>query len=99
MRHELHTYGWMDGAFSKDEIEKILNFDLTWEPGRMKRGDDEGGRRSSVAWVHDEPEFLWVFDRLIQLMDNLNKNYLHLAWDRWLENIQLTRYAPEDHYG
>ena len=98
MRNELYTYGWMGEAFNKDEIKQILDFDLPWESGRMDRGEDAVGRSSSVAWLCDKPEFLWVFDRLITLMDNLNRNHLHLEWDRWLENIQLTRYSPDDHY-
>lgn len=98
MRHLFNTYAWIGDAFSTAEIKKIIKLDHLWEAGTTRGGMARKDRDSKISWIRADEKTQWIYDRMIHLVGKLNIAHLHLDWDHWLENLQLTKYSGKGHY-
>ncbi len=94
MRGVFHSHAWIDDVFSEDERARIVaERDDGWVVPPF--GGDGKHRPTHKPCVYRKivrPEFDWVYGRIIDAVDYLNREYLHVDWDRWIEEIQLSRY-------
>jgi PKHD-type hydroxylase len=97
VRSNWDTHCWKENVFTPDECKKVLGMKKRWKAGET-RNKDKKHRHSKVSWIRQTDETVWIYNKLIWAMDSLNKSFLHLDWDQWIEDIQLTRYSPGDHY-
>lgn len=96
----LEPYAWMDQVFSDEEINGLQH--------RANRAGDVariGGpnpvdpniRRSYVDWVQPKGDDLWIFERLADVVSDLNARFFRFDLTGFGEGIQLTNYDQSDH--
>jgi PKHD-type hydroxylase len=102
---ESNVATWRDG-FSAEEIQKIIVLGQQRTPGKAVIGGyapDENYthvRRSLTSWIESGAETDWIYQRLGNIVRNLNGQ--HFKFDLWGfgEHLQYTEYHGEDegHY-
>jgi len=93
---------FIDGAFSKEEINKILKIIEPLPYHRAKTGDEKyNERRSNVKWLPQDESFSELYFNLYKLIEGVNnKHYGFNLYDA-PEPIQYTEYNFDEkgHYG
>jgi PKHD-type hydroxylase len=94
-----------DGFLNADECQAIVEGgrrSLCLAPGRTE-DPRTSLRQSEIAWLTPDGEHRWLFDRVTQCVNDINRNWFgyHLIG---FEGIQFTKYShaegkPGDHYG
>lgn len=89
-------------AFSAEELDRVSTLESTLEMTPAKLGDanvDSGDvRDSTVGWVPEDEEHAWIYRRLTDVVNSVNSLHFHLDL-RGIEQLQLTRYGTDGHYG
>jgi PKHD-type hydroxylase len=73
-----------EGAFIRSEL--------------FQPGDPRHVRDSDLAWIEPHPGNEWLFDRVANVVNNLNRDYFEFDLDGSMRAFQLTRYKPNQHY-
>jgi len=100
-RSEWHPYAFMDGVFSEEECATIKALgEGRWTDAYI------GGKNPRLPTylygqhhvLPKDPDHAWIYDRLIEPVDYLQREYLPCRWDRWVEPIQVSYYdAGREH--
>lgn len=95
----------VDGFLTPDECQAIVDGgerSLTLSAGRTEDQRTDL-RQSEIAWLTPDGEHRWLFDRVTQCVNEINRDWFgyHLIG---FEGIQFTKYShdqgkPGDHYG
>jgi PKHD-type hydroxylase len=104
----VEPYAWYEKVFTPEECAKIIEICKQTE---MKDGSintkietkDEAVvddyRNSKVAFVGPSAELLWVYERLTDVVRDMNEKYYRFDLHGFLENLQFTEYnAPSGKY-
>ncbi len=98
---------YWEGFLTNEDIELLLNR-LEW--GEVEEGQvytEDGGveknlvvRSSKLAWLEPEPELLLIWDKLANVVAEVNRTFFHFDLTGFYEPIQLGLYTSEDngHY-
>ncbi len=97
----LQPFVYWDDAFSKQELdwlqEKASNSN---QPALVATDNDSGIdtniRRSQVSWLEDNPDNMWVFEKLAHVVSQLNTDYYNFDLTGFGENLQLTNYDQSE---
>ncbi len=88
--------------FTNQELNQLQQLsDEQSEEGTLAGGvKDDSVRRSRVLWLHREQGYGWLFDRLKEVVQQLNQEHYHFDIDDFDGGIQLARYDESDagHY-
>ena len=98
---DLDNYYWYKNVFTNEEIEEIHKIAKKEkeEDGGIFSGQ-EGHRKSTVKWLGYNDETAWIFKRIIDCMDEANKELWGFEWSGDTESIQYTIYESnvKGHY-
>lgn len=93
-----HLWAWQNDLLSGEECDRVIALgESAWQAGTTL-GDKQGYRHSDVHWIGCAPETQWLYNRIGNCIDDLNRDFLGFEWDNWMESMQLTRYRPGGHY-
>lgn len=98
-KDHVHFYAFWKDAFSKEECLKIINI-------ANKKGLVQGAtygksdaRKSQVSWLYPVDDLVWAFQRVTDIVKELNKEYFKFDIFGLNEGFQFTNYkAPSDKY-
>lgn len=99
-----HTFvSWPD-AFTNEELEKILTYLKTLPTQAAAIGGSPNTppeiRKSQVAWLGNNAESGWFYDRMAFVARQLNAKFYNFDLHGFLEDMQFTVYKADDesHY-
>lgn len=106
------TYGqdemaYWDNFLTEQEINFILSQPewLNTEQGSIGGSNGEslvnpGTRKSSVAWIDGKPEMIPIWNKLANVVAEINRRYFHFDLTGFHEPMQLSVYSAKDggHY-
>tara|TARA_R110000796_G_scaffold138332_2_gene254436 strand:+ start:213 stop:800 length:588 start_codon:yes stop_codon:yes gene_type:complete len=96
----IEPWVWWEKAFSEEELswlqEKAAEATDTAQAGGYSQGEELAKiRRSTLSWLHNEPETQWVYERLAHVVASLNSQFYRFDLSGFGEAIQLTNYSEE----
>jgi PKHD-type hydroxylase len=99
-----HTFVSWPNAFTDEELEKILDHLKTLPTqdavvGGLSDVSPET-RKSQIAWLTNNPESSWFYDRMAFVARQLNAKFYNFDLYGFLEDMQFTVYKEdnESHY-
>jgi PKHD-type hydroxylase len=104
---EIEQWAYWDDAFSPQECEIIKNIAAKKIKERATISGDEASpgridtsiRNNSVAWLDEEDQITFVYERLTNIVNSLNDKYFKFHLYGFCEKIQFTEYkAPGEFY-
>lgn len=97
------NYYWFENGFTKEEIDKIIeNFPIDdIQRASTIGGDTSQVRNSHVKWIPGVPEWEWVYEKMMDMAVEANKNTWNFNLHSAPELIQYTVYDSKEkgHYG
>ena len=97
---EITPFAWWEGAFTTEELDWLQNLaKKAAEPAEIGGGvghTDSKIRRSSVNWLHNNDEKLWVFNKLSHVVSSLNADFFGFSLTGFGEPLQLTNYEESN---
>jgi PKHD-type hydroxylase len=99
----VQNYAYMNGVFSKEECQKIIELGESLNPAIAKVNSDNiediTTRQSQVSWMYPNQDNSWIFQRVIGNVLSLNSQYFNFDLYGLAEGFQFTRYdAPTGKY-
>lgn len=103
---QMHPFVTWEGAFTDSELDLIVEYckSLPQTAAYVNNGDtaveDEAVRVSNLAWVSNNPETGWIYDKLAYVARNLNAKFFNLDLYGFVEDFQFTEYSGDSagHY-
>lgn len=98
----VHQWAFWEKAFTRDECEAIINLGNS---GSLHNAEVQSIsasdiRKSEIRWIFPNKENYWMFEKLTQLVTELNRDYFKFDIYGAIEGFQFTRYvAPGGKYG
>lgn len=98
----LTYYTWIDG-FSKEELERIEKYcdTLILEKaslfGTKKEDDYKHIRITKTAWIDLNEETEWFYDRMANIVQEINMRSWNFDLTGFVEHFQYTVYQESDH--
>lgn len=92
------------GCFSPPECEAIIQMGLSYPEEKATISQDkiveDSIRSSSLHWIECRKENEWLWHKLAEVIQRINKKHYHFKLLGFKECIQFTKYfEPGDHYG
>jgi PKHD-type hydroxylase len=90
---------WWDNAFNNEELDTLQKLASEQNKAALVGGSDspvEDVRRSQVGWLSCTPEFSWVYDKIAEIVSQLNAAHYHFDLVGFGEPLQLTNYSYEN---
>lgn len=97
----VHLYAFCDDVFTKEECERIIQIGKEHTSKALTSNErDDGYRDSEIAWLYPSDEHDWIFNKIGEVVVNLNERFFGFDIHGMLEGIQFTKYtAPGGKYG
>ncbi len=96
---KVNFYSYWQGAFTKEECKKIIEIanNKGLIQGRTK--DKSDTRKSKICWLYPSDDMEWVFNRVTDIVLDLNNRFFNFNIFGLNEGFQFTNYkAPSDKY-
>lgn len=97
-----HPFVTWDNGFTEEELQKIIDYcdSLPKSNAVINAGDNiEEIRKSEVAWVSNNSEISWLYDRLAYITRKINSQFYHFNLSGFVEDFQYTVYDGDaSHY-
>lgn len=92
---------WWEGAFTEQELNWLQAKAKAAQSNAQVGGGSTGAvnanvRRSQVDWLSNTPDTKWVFEKLADVVANLNANHYRFDLTGFGESIQLTNYDQSE---
>jgi PKHD-type hydroxylase len=93
----IEPFAWWQDAFSEEELN-FLQKKAKESVSQAEVGGKEGGqinydiRRSEVSWLNKCEETQWVFEKIANVVSQLNADYFRFSLFGFGESLQLTNY-------
>ena len=105
-RDHVETWAWAKDVFSPEECQKIIKIGNNLKPqlGKIigKNGQEickKNVRKSLTSWISPNPDTEWIYIKLQQIVEEMNKKFFKLHLTGINESLQFTKYqAPDGHY-
>jgi PKHD-type hydroxylase len=101
--HE-QSYAWWDGAFSPDDLKKIIQLGYQRKPEQATTIGTPGKseiRDSLVSWIEPAKDTVWIYDKLAGVASDVNDQFFGFDLSAFEEKLQFTVYDSkegEQHY-
>lgn len=99
---EVSEWAFWDQAFTPEECEQIIEEGKkrTLSPGNIDRNKlNTELRKSNVSWITPTNEFFWVYQRVTDIILELNSKYFRFDLFGITEPFQFTEYTDDNgHY-
>lgn len=92
---KLETWAYWDAAFTPEECKKIIeigNKKKLQQATILKGNASLSIRDSKVAWLNPVEELNWVYQRVSQIIFDLNKRFFNFELYGFIEGFQFTHY-------
>lgn len=95
------NYGYWQGAFSEEELQKIIDLGEQRLPqkavvgGYKKEDDYHHIRESKVSWLELSDDTRWIYSKLATVIRNLNSVLYNFDMYGFAENLQYTVYEGD----
>ena len=93
---------WFENVLSPDEVERVVGYVKEVKPETatvgLTRDTDRGIRESVVRWVNPQPENLWLFNRLTDLVSTVNNARYNFELWGFKEGMQVAEYGPSSFF-
>jgi len=92
-------YAFWNNAFTKEECSKIIS--IAHNKGLVKgvTYGKSNARKSQVSWLYPVDDMVWAFQRVTDILTELNRDYFKFDIFGLNEGFQFTNYkAPADKY-
>jgi PKHD-type hydroxylase len=97
----VHPWSYWEKAFTEEECQKIISI------GNSKTlkdattiGGAEGLRKSQTSWLYPNDDMTWAFQRMTDIITELNNKFFKFDLFGATEGFQFTKYtAPGGKYG
>ena len=97
---KLNTCAYWEKVFTKEECEKIIK--IAKNKGLIKGTTNKNlnVRSNKISWLYSDDNIEWVFQRITDIVLQLNSKYFNFDLHGICEGLQFTNYkAPSDKYG
>jgi PKHD-type hydroxylase len=95
----VNLYSFWNNVFSKEECQKIINIGKNKGLIKGVTSSKSDVRKSKVSWLYPD-DIAWVYERLTNVILELNQNFFKFDIFGLSEGLQFTSYkAPSDKYG
>lgn len=97
----IDPFVWWEGAFTEQELD-WLQQQAKEANSTATVGNNRGGgvnnsiRRSQVSWLKNTPDTVWLFDKLANVVSQLNADYFRFDLTGFGEQLQLTNYDQSE---
>lgn len=98
------SFVWYEKVFTDEEIETIKEYAKTQAVVAAKiAGEDAPApdeiRKTKVSWLSLTPETVWIYERMANIVKELNAQYYNFDLYGFCEDMQFTIYEEtESHY-
>lgn len=94
---KIEPYVWWEGAFSDSEIDWLQNKSIQASTNALigtKNNERNSSdiRRSKISWLEKTKDSSWVFERLSDVVSQINSQYYNFDITGFGEPLQLTNY-------
>lgn len=104
--HHVHDFVTWENAFNAEELDRLQQYAKTLQFSKASVNTAEPSsalddiRRSSVAWITNNGETGWLYDRLAFVGRQINAQFFGFDLYGFLEDMQYTVYVEEEesHY-
>ena len=98
-RHVQEQYAWSRAVFTKEEIDAIINIGVniglvTGRTGNILHNSQI--RNSQVSFIYPNPHTYWLFDKLANVVTEINNRFFGYDLFSLNEGFQFTRYQHSD---
>lgn len=97
----IESFVWWEGAFTEEELDwlqqQAINANIKGSVGGNYSAEELNNvRRSKVSWLDCTPENIWVFEKLSDIVSNMNSQYFNFDLTGFGEPLQLTNYDQSE---
>lgn len=95
-------WAYWDKAFTREECEAIIRLgnSNSLQPATVQNMDVTDIRESHVAWIFPNEHTGWIFEKMSNIVTDLNNRFFKFDIFGAVEGFQFTRYvAPGGRYG
>lgn len=98
---QLPPYAWWEGAFTEQELD-WLQTQAKQSQQNAQVGSVSGGkvdssiRRSQISWLENNPNTKWIFEKLANVVSQLNAEHFNFDVTGFGEMLQLTNYDQSE---
>jgi PKHD-type hydroxylase len=95
----IEPWAWWEGAFTDQELDWLQVKAKNAEINAIVGGSSEvvpSMRRSQVSWLNNTPDSEWVFDRLADVVSQMNAQHFRFDLTGFGEPMQLTNYDQSE---
>lgn len=90
---KIEPFAWWKDAFNEQELSWLQQKAReATDAGKTGAGVDRNYRRSEVNWLNKDSDCSWVFERLADVVSNLNASYYGFDLTGFGEPLQLSNY-------
>lgn len=94
---QIEPFVWWEGAFTESELNWLQQKAKIAEQDAFIGGNNNGEvnldiRRSQVAWLENNSNTTWVYERLADVVSQLNADNYNFNLSGFGEKLQLTNY-------
>lgn len=100
--NEMQNYYYFENSFEREEISRIIQ--KAESQSDFIRGNtfgDNSIRRSNIAWLQPTDDWMWIYDKLSDMVSIANRNIYRYDLRSITDAIQYTVYdsSEKGHYG
>lgn len=96
---KLENWAYMDGVFTPEECQKIIDLGNSKEKKEATivgdKAVDHEIRKNKVVWLEPEDQLDWAYQRLTDAVIDLNKKFFNFELWGFTEKLQFTEYSEE----
>lgn len=97
----IEPFVWWDGAFSEEELnwlqQQAINADNRASVGGAFSEDElKHIRRSKVSWLNYTKDTHWIFEKLSEIVSEMNMRHFNFDLTGFGEPLQLTNYDQSE---
>ena len=102
-KDHVNNWAYQTKVFTKTECESIINYGNSYNKNKALIGSEnplnENIRKSNVAWIYPNSETFEIYERLSNVVQNLNNEFFKFDLFGFCEGLQFTEYkSPDGHY-
>lgn len=93
--NNLTNYYYYENGFNDEEIKKIIDISTKYglSDGNLNGEIDYSYRKNLVAWLPNNDETKFIYDRLVDLLKDSNDKMWNFNVTNLFESIQFTKYS------
>jgi len=92
----VETWSSWQPAFSPEECKKIIEIGNKKILKKAKTFGDNSSRKSKISWLYPSDDLAWVYERVTNIILDLNSKFFKFDLYGFIEGFQFTHYKQPD---